>query len=134
MGNLRGPIGWWPTRSLYLLAKFVKLCSGTFSVPAITSEAPVTVQAEVQLLFERRDSVVSTCGGSTGYYACAFSLGGGCCQQGLVCASNGLCIATSTATTTSVDLVCDSDYNQCAISLGGKNQDIELNNSVKPIC
>lgn len=111
---------WRSVYSLCFLLGRVPLCFGGVPVPLNTEEEPVTARVRLGLPLERRDSI-STCQGTTGYYACALSLGGGCCPDGLVCATDG-CSWNAAATTTSTGLVCDTEYYQCPISLGGEYQ------------
>lgn len=125
MSFLNSPFYWRSAYSLCFLLSRVALCSGGLPVPLTMEEEPVTARARLQLPLERRDSI-STCQGTTGYYACAASLGGGCCPEGLVCATDGLCSWNAAATTTSTGLVCDTEYYQCPISLGGEYQRHEI--------
>lgn len=114
------PCRWRLACSLCFLLSRVPFCSGSLAVPRTMEEGPVTARAQLNKLpLERRDSI-STCQGNTGYITCPVSLGGGCCPQDLVCATDNECTRNVAATTTSTELACDANFYQCPKSLGGK--------------
>lgn len=104
------PPYWAATCSLYHV--------GAFASGPITSLA--ARKTDHQGYYHRRQyTPMSTCGGTTGYYACALSVGGGCCPQGLICGANQACEAPPTTSRTTT-VFCDQDWFACPSSYGGE--------------
>lgn len=94
-------------------------------VGAIDSEATTTFppkqtyNAQVTGYRHRRQEV-STCAGLASYFACPQDVGGGCCPQGLICATDGAC-SPSPVTSTATTVFCDQNWFACPSSFGGKS-------------